>query len=511
LNDTESAKDPVSMSVFRERLTDCDDIFYTDVTVGDDIKCTVLSVDGMVQTSVLNDDVLRPLALDRDLRAVKSERDAIELIHSGRVYHCQRKLCETMTDAMSQLLFGSAILVFDGEGVAIAFDIKGFESRSISEPTNENVLKGGKDAFVESLRTNTTLIRRRIQTNDLKIVQMTIGRRTNTPVAVVYVSGIANGAVVEAIGERLRAADIDGLVTMGQLDAILHETQRTIFPHTLDTELADKFTGNLLEGRVGIFVDGIPFGFLLPVCINSFMQAVEDYALHPLITSLFRILRYTAILLSLVLPALYIAITSFHQEIIPTKLAIAIITSKRGVPFPTYLEVFIMLLALEILLEAGARLPRAIGQAVSTVGALVIGQAAIAAHTLSPGVVIVIATAGITGFVVPSQDFSTALRLCRFGLAVAATIAGLFGMSIGLILILYNLCSIEVYGTPYLAPAVGNEWRQLFEDTIIRRGWRKKLQRPVSISPADIVRARETQDDESTPDASSDTKEDGDN
>ncbi|MDR1329614.1 MAG: spore germination protein, partial [Oscillospiraceae bacterium] len=386
------------------------------------------------------------------------------------------------------LLTGEALIVFDGIGAAIAFDARGFEKRGITEPTSENVLKGSKEAFVESLRVNTSLVRRRVKTSALKIRQLSVGRRTNTQVAIVYIEGVANGDTVERIIHRFESVDTDGLITAAQAEAILYERRYTLFPQALYTERPDRFVGNIIEGRIGIIIDGMPITYITPIDFHTLLQAPEDYAHHFVLSSLFRVMRYVCAVVSLTLPAFYVSVTTFHQEMIPTKLAVSIISSKQGAPFPTYMEVALMLLAFEVLLEAGLRLPRAVGQAVSIVGALVVGQAAITANILSPGVVIVISAAGITGFVVPSQDLSNASRAFRLVLVALASIGGLFTTTLGLILIMYNMCTIEIFGTPYLSPLAGNEGRHMLDDTVTRRAWAFKRERPSDISPEDVVR-----------------------
>jgi spore germination protein KA len=493
---TANTGDAVKLDEFRRRLEDCDDVIYTDIVIGKNVRATVLTVDGMVDAQLLNESILKPLVLDARFGGAETADDVRGLIADGYVYHSQRVATGSFKDAMASLLFGGAVLVFEDGGEAVLFDVKGFEHRGISEPTTENVLKGSKDAFVESLRTNTAIMRKRVQTDDLKIVQTTVGRRTNTPVALVYIKGVANSELVKSVTEKIEAADLDGLVSAGQLESVLQKYYRSIFPQLLYTERADKFVGNILEGRVGIFVDGLPFGYVMPVDLNAFLQSADDYSLHFVTASLLRILRYFCTFAALVLPGFYVAVMSFHQEMIPTKLVVAIIASKRGVPFPSYLEAILMLVALEILLEAGARLPQAVGQTVGIVGALVIGQAAITAHILSPGVVIVVSSAGIAGFVVPNQDLSIAVRTCRMLLVLLTSLAGLFGLSVGLVVILYHLCSIEVFGTPYLSPAGGAEWKRLLSDTIVRQEWYKQNVRPPHIHPEDDIRLRDTRKDE---------------
>jgi spore germination protein KA len=477
----------VSLDTFRQRFADSADAVFGNITVGG-IRVDVLFIDGLISAKTVSDYVLKPIVQEPPLHDAKDEKQLIDAILAGVTYHGQRKRCDTMTDAMSELLSGSALLVFEKSKAAVAFDSKGFDKRGITEPTNENVLKGSKESFIEVLRINTALIRRRMQTSALKISQMKLGRRTNTNVAVVYLEGIANVNTVNLVKQKLQSLDIDGIVSAGQIESVLIENTRTIFPQTLYTERPDKFCGNILEGRVGIIIDGMPIAYIVPIDLNSFIQAPEDYALNSLVSTLFRIMRYLCVFVSLVIPAFYVSITTFHQEMIPTKLAVSIISSKQGVPFPTYMEVLMMLLAFEVLLEAGLRLPRAVGQAVSIVGALVVGQAAIAANILSPGVVIIIAAAGITGFVVPSQDLSNAVRVCRIGLVLLSTIAGLFTTTLGLIFILYHMCALESLGTPYLSPFASNDGKQMFNDTIVRKSWVKMKDRPVNVSPQNAKR-----------------------
>lgn len=490
VNDPET----VSAEAIKTRMKDGDDTIYTEIVVNDarNIKVTVVFIDGMVNADSVYDFVLKPLTREPDFMAAKTERHVIDAMMRGRIYHGQRKICETMTDALDELLFGAALVVFDNEHIAIAFDSKGFDKRGISEPTGENVLKGSKEAFVEVLRVNTAMVRRRLLTSDLKIRQMKIGRRSNTTVAVVYIDGIANSDTVKNVIKRLEGIDIDGVVSAGQIESALYENHRTIFPQALYTERPDRFAGNIIEGRIGIIIDGMPITYITPIDIHALLQAAEDYSSHYIISSFFRTLRYICAFVSLTLPATYVAITTFHQEMIPTKLAVAIISSKQGVPLPTYIEVLLMLLAFEVLIEAGLRLPQSITQAVSIVGALVVGQAAIAANLLSPGVVIIIAVSGMSGFVVTSQDLSNALRLLRLLLVLASMVGGLFTVTAGLIIILYMLCRIEVFGTPYLSPFAGSEGREMLSDTIVRRSWNRKMTRPANIKPEDMVRQRKT-------------------
>ena len=478
----------IKTETMKQKFSESKDVIFTEFIIDDDKKINVAFVDGMINSEIVDNFILKPLVQGADFKASKTEKEIIDLIMIGTVYHCQRKLRDTLTDCYHDLLSGSVLLIFDNSEQAVTFETKGFEKRGVSEPSNENVLKGSKEAFVEVLRINTALIRRRIPSDDLIISQQIAGQRTHTAIAAVYIKGIANQSIVDEIKKRLGKINVDGIVSLGLVESYLKDSKYSLFPQVLYTERADKFCANILEGRVGILIDGFPIALIQPVDINTFLQAPEDYAQNYFYSALYRAMRYIATLVSLILPAFYVSVTTFHQEMIPTKLAAAIIQSKEGVPFPSYLEVLLMLAAFEVLMEAGMRLPKSVGQAVSIVGALVVGQAAISAKILSPGVVIVIAAAGITGFVIPSQDFSNSMRVCRFLLVCCSITSGLYGLSIGAIVILYHLCNLEVLGVPYLSPLVSSEGKGMFNDTAIRKPWQKMKERPNNISPEDSVR-----------------------
>jgi spore germination protein KA len=434
-------------------------------------------VDGLADREQINISVLKPLLRYGSLRHCRSAAALFKSVAAGAAHHCSYEIHYKMNDALEALLSGQALIVFDALGAAISFDVRNYDKRGITEPTNESVLKGSKESFIESIAVNMALVRHRLQTENLKIERFRLGERMNTSVAVVYIEGIADPDVVGAVRKRINDIKTRGVVSAGQIETALSGDKRTLFPQILYTERTDKFCGNIVDGRVGVLTDGLPVAYITPVDFNSLIQAPEDYAFNSLISSVFRLLRYTCVFAALILPSFYVAVTSFHQEMIPTPLVISIIASKQGVPFPTYVEVLFMLLAFEVLLEAGLRLPQAIGQAVSIVGALVVGQAAIAAHMMSPGVVIIISAAGITGFVVPSQELSNTIRFGRIILVLLSAIGGLFTVTLGLIWALYHMCTLEIFGTAYLSPFVSREGKGMFRDTIIRLSWRRKATR----------------------------------
>ncbi len=451
-------------------LSDSDDIVIRNLYINgiERQKVTLCFVDGLINSKIVNDDILKPLLQETGLSEAKNSKEIIDLIEHGTLYAASQFTRDSIDDTINDILNGSAALIFDKEKRSITFDVKGFEKRNIQESTNENVIKGSKDSFIEVMRVNTALVRRKIRTQNLRIKQMIIGQETVTPVAVCYIDGIANENLIKEVTERLQKINIDGVLNTSSIEEYIIDNKISTFPQILYTERPDKFCSNLMEGRVGILIDGLPTAFIAPGVINQFMQAPEDYSKNFLIASMISVIRSLSLITTLILPGFYIALSTFHQEMLPRELALTIISSKEGVPFPTFIEALLMIISFEVLLEAGLRMPKPIGQAVSIVGALVVGQSAVEAKMASPAVVIIVAVTVIAGFTMPNQDFSNALRLWRFVLTVFSSIAGLFGLSIGFILLMIHLASMETFGLSYLTPYAANEGQDIATDTIIR-------------------------------------------
>ena len=460
----------ITADYFRQKFEDSPDVAFNEITAGknNSLRVTAAFIDGMVSSQLINDYVLKPMFQENSLGTANNQHELLDLMMLGAVYHCQRKLCHTMSDCMTELLSGAAIIILDEPGAAVAFDVKGFDKRGISEPSNEGILKGSKEAFIEVMRTNTALVRRRIQSENLAINITRVGTQSNTAISIVYLDGVANPQTLAAVKEKLESADLDGITTTGQLESFLLGRRNSIFPQLLYTERVDKFCANILEGRIGLLVDGLPMAYIMPVDFVAFFQAPEDYAHGHVVGSLIRIMRFISAVIALLLPAVYVAITNFHHEMMPTQLAITTIGNARPIPFPTYMEVLLLLIAFEVLLETGLRLPQPIGQSASIVGGLVVGQAAIFAGLLSPGVIMIVATAAMCGFVMPSQDFSNTIRLFRILLTVLALMGGLFTVTLGVIAILYRMSLLEAFSMPYLSPFAASDGKEMWSDTIVR-------------------------------------------
>jgi spore germination protein KA len=410
--------------------------------------CTLCFLDGLVSGSEIGELVLRPLA---QLPGWPMPEALLERAVTEGGQTASASICRDVADAEAKLLAGFCLLIVPGAGAA-AFETKSGEKRGPSEPEVESTTRGPKDAFTETARTNTGLLRRHLRTARLRLWETTVGRESRTGVSLLWLEGLTDPETVVRMQKRLSSIDTEDLLTPAAVEHVLPGKRRTAFPLLQYTERTDKFAAGLLAGRVGLFVDGLPVGYLAPVNLGYLLEAAEDKDTDFLSARFLKLLRLVALACALLLPALYVAMATFHQEMIPTKLLLAIIESKKQVPFPTVLEVLGLLAAFEILQEAGLSAPKAISQPVSIIGGLVVGTAAAEANLISPAALIVVSAAGICGFALPGKSFSDAVRLCRFAFTVLASLAGLFGLTLGLIALTVHLSRLDSLGRPWLAP-----------------------------------------------------------
>lgn len=409
---------------------------------------TAFFIDGLTSGSEIADFVLHPMSRSLQGTAEEMLRQCLD----GTVYSAVAKEVPDMASLCSLLVNGFCVVVFDSIGKAAAFEAKTGEKRSPSPPEVENTVKGPKDAFTETVRTNTSLLRRHLRSPWLRFYETQVGEESGTNVCVVWLEGVTEPELVQRMQRRLSELKQDGFLSPASVEETVTGGRNTAFPLLQYTERTDKFARGLLDGKVGLLVDGLPLGYLTPVELSAFLQSPEDQGMDFVSASCVRVLRYAALLVSLLLPALFAAMTAFHQEMIPTKLLLSILESRKQVPFPMLLEVFGLLVAFEILQEAGIHLPQSLGQTVSIIGGLVVGSAAVEAKIISPASLIVVAVAGICGFAIPGRELANAVRVWRFLLTVCAALAGLFGLSAGLIALLLHLGSLQSFGRSYLQP-----------------------------------------------------------
>ncbi|WP_081949418.1 spore germination protein [Paenibacillus durus] len=442
----------------------------------DSPSMSFIYIDGLVNSDLVSQAVIQPLT-DNPLLKEKRPEEAFLLIKEQILPVGGLQECKTVESLLGMLFEGNAIILLDGSKVALSASTSFWEKRSVTEPTSQGVIRGPKEGFTESLRTCTSMLRRRLKTADLRVEQFKIGRRTQTSVALVYLQGIASEQVLAEIRKRLDAIDTDGILESNYIEELIQDGGLTPFPTILDTERPDAMAGGILEGQVGIIIDGTPFALLAPATFFSFFQSSEDYYQRFDISSFLRLIRYSAFFVSMLLPALYIAITTFHQEMLPTTLLISLAAQREGVPFPAFIEALLMELTFDVLREAGIRMPRAIGPAVSIVGALVLGQAAVQAGLVSAAMVIVVSFTAISNFVIPSMAISNAIRLIRFLMMLFAGTLGLLGIMSFLMVLLIHMVSLQSFGVPYLSPIAPMNPGYL-KDIIIRTPLRNMKMRP---------------------------------
>ncbi|PWV98563.1 spore germination protein KA [Paenibacillus cellulosilyticus] len=409
-------------------------------------------LDGMADATIV-DVVLKSLITYGSERKLDPERlTTADIIRTELMINASVKPVEHIKDAISAMISGDTLVFIDGVEQGMIVSSRGWKDRGVEEPASENNVRGPRDGFTETIRTNTANVRRRIRDPHLRIEPMVIGTRTMTDINIAYIQDLVKPGLVDEVKKRLDGIKIDAILESGYIEELIEDSPLSPFNTVQSTERPDKAASALLEGRVVIFIDNTPVVLIVPTFFWQFIQAPDDYYNRYWVGSFFRIVRYFAFLISLLLPSIYVMLVSFHHEMIPTQLALTIASGREVVPFPVLLEALIMELAFELMREAGLRMPKPIGQAVSIVGSLIIGQAAVQAGLVSPFMVIVVAITGISSFAIPSYSSSLALRMFRFPILLASGTMGLLGFAATFFALLLHALSIRSFGEPYLTP-----------------------------------------------------------
>lgn len=476
----------------KQIMGDSSDIIFREFSFGQEhcMHAVLLFIDGLVDSSVINESIVEPLMYRA--RYVDSHEEmqsgGIAEVKTAMVAVGDVKEVTTLAKILEGVLSGDTVLLLDKNTSALVISTKGWDRRGVAEPSAESVIRGPREAFTENLRTNTALLRRKIKNPTLRMEMHTIGKKTRTPVCVSYIEGVANPELIDRINSRLSQIDTDAILESGYIEQYIEDAPFSLFATNGYSEKPDVVAAKMLEGRAAIIVDGTPFVLTAPFLLIEAFQSAEDYYMRPFFMSMLRLIRYVAFFITVMAPALYVAITTFHQELIPTQLLFTMAAAREGVPFPAIVEALIMLVAFEILREAGVRLPRPVGQAISIVGALIMGDAAVSAGLIGAPMVIVIAITTVSIFAVPTQ--ADAAAILRIIYLLLSSVLGGFGLALGLLGTLVYLSSLKSYGFPYLSPIVPLEEDDL-KDALVRFPLWMMHKRPQGMADKDPVRQQE--------------------
>jgi spore germination protein len=461
------------------------DFSYREIKINTAYPVTLLYLNGLVNVERIELHLIHPLvkANEKLPRHVDLTVDDLKKILSS----AQVSQGGTFQEVIDQILAGGTVLLMNGSKRALFISEQSWEQRSVEEPVSEAVVLGPREGFTENIRTNGSMIRRRLKTTKLKFEYMKLGSLSQTEVMITYLEDIAQQSIVEEVRSRLSRIEIDAIEDSGYIVEFIEDQPFSLFPQVLQTERPDRVVGNLLEGKVGILVANSPFALIVPVTFFEMMNSPEDYYGRYIITSFIRFIRYLFLAVALLFPSIYIAVTTFHHELLPTNLIFSVAASREKVPFPAVIEALLMEITFEALREAGLRLPRPIGSTVSIVGALVVGQAAVEAGIVSAPLVIVVATTGIASFMFPSYSLTGAIRLLRFFLIFLAATLGFYGILLGIFFILVHLVQLRSFGVPYMSPIAPFHFNNL-KDIFIRVPWWKISERPHETGKGNLKR-----------------------
>lgn len=437
----------------KEIFNHSSDLIIREIQIGsyEPTQVGIIYIEGLANSITIHDYIMESLMLDMD-DTKRGQENYFDFIKQQVLTIGDIAEISDFDTLIKAILNGRVIILLDQHNRGFHAKTQGWEDRDISEPHSQTLVRGPREGFTETFTTNTSLIRRKIKLPHLSLETFSVGRMTQTEVGIMYIKGIADGKIVEEARKRIQDIDIDGVLESSYIEEMIQDHTYTPFPTVYNTERPDAVAAALLEGRVAILTQGTPFVLVVPALFNQFYQSPEDYYHRADISTLIRLLRLLALFIAFLGPSLYVAITTFHQEMLPTPLLVSLVAQREGIPFPAAIEALLMETTFEILREAGIRMPRAVGQAISIVGTVVIGDAAVNAGLASPAMVIVVSITAISSFIIPAYDMSVSIRILRFLIMAFASSFGLLGIFVGVFALVLHLSSLSSFGIPYTAP-----------------------------------------------------------
>lgn len=450
----------------KKQLGEPEELIVREFPIGtNQIKCAIVYMDGLVDKAQIQANIIQNVIVKiKEFEKPANTQGLFQFIHEQMITVGKVQENDVFDDVMVGILAGETALFLDGMKVVLTMDTRGGEQRSIKEPITESLIRGPREGFVENIGTNVAMVRNRLKDPNLRIESHKAGRRGKRNLALLYIDGIVNPAILKEVKRRLKTMDIDDVAESGYVEEWIQDSFLSPFPQMISSERPDTVVANLLKGKVSIIIHGTPIVLLLPISFGNILQSREDYYERWNIGSLLRILRYTAAFIAIFLPPLYVALASFHPSMIPSLLAFSIAATREGVPFPVFVEAILMAATMELLQEAGARLPQTIGQTIGIVGGLVIGEAAVQAGIVSPVMVIVTAITAIASFAVPIYSFAISFRILRLGFLFAASVLGLYGVVLVYIMVNIHIVNLKSFGVPMsapFAPFFKDDWKDL--------------------------------------------------
>ncbi|OPJ58099.1 spore germination protein [Clostridium oryzae] len=477
-----------NINVLKKIFESASDVVFREFVLGGKggINCVIVFLQGLTERRMINEVIIGPL-INEDISSKLAElrKGNMDIIQKNIIPADNINKIQTILQIVDECLSGNTIFLMEGSEEALSINTKGCEKRAIEEPKSEAVVRGPRVGFSENINTNMSLLRQKIRNPNLKFETVCIGKQTMTRVCIVYIKNIVNPKLVTEMKKRLNRINTGSVLESGYIEEFIEDAPMSIFPTVGNTERPDSTAAKILEGRIGILVDGSPFALTVPMLFIEGFQSVEDYYSRPFYASLIRSLRFVCFILSIFTPATYVMLATFHQELIPTTLLLTMAAGREGVPFPAVLEAGLMVVTFEILREAGVRLPRPVGQAVSIVGALVIGEAAVSAGLVGGLLVIVVALTAVSSFVVPT--YTDVVAILRAVFLILAGAMGIFGIGMGIMVVAIHMVSLRSFGAPYVSPIAPLDVQGL-KDSFIRSHLWKMKNRPKDITHENITR-----------------------